>query len=249
MPLRKISNYLSIMEDKIYIEIKQLRSLLAKVVGTQDLPKSEQFSKEAIRKAASEFRKLQTERGKWIPESDISKVIRSAGYRPGKFIIEKFGFTNYFKRGKQYFFNRKDLVALNKELKARKINLEIYMKLEEDQEKFQKYLHELKQGKKKRPRFNIPQNLENIESQPYNHPPKEKVLQHIDDLMREYEKDKLVEFIDIFRGSHAMMKSIYYFDRYLDPVIKRQCAKWCFEFNYAQDALAEIKKIRSQVVY
>tara|TARA_B100001115_G_C15837998_1_gene419412 strand:+ start:319 stop:1035 length:717 start_codon:yes stop_codon:yes gene_type:complete len=235
--------------DRLYKEIKQLRSLLAKVVGTQDLPKSEQFSKEAIKKAASEFRKLQTERGEWIPESDISKVIRSAGYRPGKFIIEKFGFTNYFKREKQYFFNRKDLVALNKELMARKINLETYMKLKEDQEKFQKYLREFKQEEKKRPRFKIPENLENIESQPYNHPPKEKVLQHIDDLMREYEKDKLVEFIDVFRGSHAMKKSIYYFDRYLEPAKRKQCDKWCFEFNYAQEALAEIKKIRSQVIY
>lgn len=67
--------------------------------------------------------------------------------------------------------------------------------------------------------------------------------------MREYEKDKLVEFIDIFRESHAMMKSIYYFDRYLDPAKRKQCDRWCFEFNYAQDALAEIKKIRSQVIY
>lgn len=235
--------------EKLYAEIKQLRSLLAKVVGTQDLPKREQFSKEALKKAASEFRKLQIERGEWVPGSDISKIIRSADYGSGKFIIQKFGFSNYFKRGKQYFFSRKDLVALNKELKARKINLGTYMRLEEDKEKFRKYLSELKQGKKKRPRFKIPEGLENIETQPYNHPPKGKVLRHIDDLMKEHEKDKLVEFIDIFRESYAMMKSIYYFDRYLDPAKKKQCAKWCFEFNYAQDALAEIKKIRSEVIY
>lgn len=235
--------------DKLYAEIKQVRTLLATVVGTQDLPKKEQFSKEALKKAAAEFRKLQIERREWIQESDISKVIRSANYGSGKFLIEKFGFSNYFKRGKQYYFNRKDLIALNKELKARKINLGTFMKLEEDQEKFHKYLDELKHGKKRRPKYKIPEQLGNIESQPYNHPPKEKVLKHIDDLMQEYEKDKLVEFIDIFRESYAMMKFNYLFDRYLDPAKKKQCKRWCFEFNYAQDALAEIKKIRSQVIY
>lgn len=235
--------------ESLHSEIKQLRQLLAKVVGTQDLPKKEQFSKEAIRKAALEFRKLQTERGEWIEDHDIHKVIRSADFRSGKFIIEKFGFKNYFKRGHQYFFNRKDLMALNKELKARKVHLGTYMKLEEDKEKFHKYLSELKQGKKRRPKFKIPEQLENIGTQPYNHPPKEKVLKHLDDLMQEFEKDKLVEFIDIFQESYAMVKHIYHFDRYIDPAIRKKCNKWCFEYNYAQNALTEIKKIRSEVVY
>lgn len=236
-------------EDKFYLELKHLRYLLAKVVGTQDLPKREQFSKEAIKKAASEFRKLQTERGEWISEDDISKVIRSASYHSGKFIIEKFGFNNYFVRGRKYFFNRKDLIALNKELKARKINLGKYMELEEDKDKFHKYLNDLKQGKKRRPRFKIPEELEDITSQPYNHPPKEKVLNHIDELIKEFEKLKLIEFIDIFNDNYAMVKHIYFFDRYLEPIKRKLCDKWCFEFNYAQTALKEIKKIRSQVIY
>ncbi len=235
--------------EKLFNEMKQLRLLLAKVVGTQDLPKREQFSKEAIKKASLEFRKLQTERGEWIEDYEISKVIRSAGFRSGRFIIEKFGFKNYFKRGHQYFFNRKDLMALNKELKARKIHLGTYMKLEEDKEKFHKFLSELKQGKKRRPKYKIPEQLENICTQPYNHPPKEKVLKHLDDLMQEFEKDKLVEFIDIFQESYAMVKHIYHFDRYIDPSIRRKCNKWCFEYNYAQNALAEIKKIRSEIIY
>lgn len=236
-------------EGKLYTELKHLRYLLAKVVGTQDLPKRDQFSKEAIKKASSEFRKLQIERGEWISEDDISKVIRTAGYRSGRFIIEKFEFKNFFIRGKQYFYSRKDLIALNKELKARRINLGIYMKLEEDKEKFHKYLNDLKQEKKRRPRFKLPEELRDIDSQPYNHPPKEKVLDHIDSLLKEFEADKLVEFIDIFNDDYAMVKYIYYFDRYLNPVKRKQCDKWCFEFNYAQTALKEIKKIRSQVIY
>ncbi|MDQ2178798.1 hypothetical protein [Marinifilum sp. D714] len=237
-------------EDKLYTELKQLRYLLAKVVGTQDLPKRDQFSKEAVKKAASEFRKLQTQRGEWVPEDDISKIIRTAGYhRPGRFIIEKFNFKNYFIRARTYYFSRNDLVALNKELKARKINLGLYMDLEEDKEKFHKYLTDLRQGKKRRPRFKIPENLTDITSEPYNHPPKEKVLKHIDSLMEEYESFKLNEFIDIFQDDYARVKHIYYFDRYIEPVKRKQCDKWCFEFNYAQTALKEIKKIRSQVIY
>lgn len=236
-------------EDRIYEEVRQLRYLLAKVVGTQDLPKRDQFSKEAVKKAASEFRKLQTERGEWISEDDISKIIRTAGHRSGRFIIEKFNFRNYFIRGRCYYFSRKDLITLNKELKARKINLRKYMELEEDKEKFHKYLNDLKEGKKRRPRFKIPENLKDITSEPYNHPPKEKVLTHIDELMKQYELFKLAEFIDIFEESYAMVKHIYFFDRYLEPIKRKQYDKWCFEFNYAQTALKEIKKIRSQVIY
>jgi len=236
-------------EEKLLLELKQLRYLLATVVGTQDLPKREQFSKEAIKKAAIEFRKLQIERGEWICEHDISKVFRSAPYRSGKFLIERFEFKNYFIRGQKYYFNRKDLMALNKELKARNVNLKTYMELEEDKEKFHKYLEALKQGKKKQPRFKIPDELRDIDSQPYNHPPKEKVLKHIEVLMEEYKKYTLVEFIDIFQGDYARVKHIYWFDRYLDPVKRKQCDNWCFEYNYAQTALQEMSKIKSEVIY
>ena len=74
-------------EEKIYAELKQLRSVLSMVVETQDLPKTEQFLKEAKKKAATEYRNLQSERGEWIPGDEISKIIRSALYGAGKFII------------------------------------------------------------------------------------------------------------------------------------------------------------------
>ena len=38
-------------------------------------------------------------------DSDIHKVIRKAPWRAGKFIIEKFQFTNYFTRGRTLYFN------------------------------------------------------------------------------------------------------------------------------------------------
>lgn len=111
------------MEDKIINEIKELRHILAQVIGTSELPVKQQFSKEAIAKASLEFKKLSIERGEWLTEREISKVIRKAPYSPGKFIIEKFGFTHYFFKGRSLYFNKKDHIALNTELKKRNINL------------------------------------------------------------------------------------------------------------------------------
>ena len=66
------------MEEKILDEIKQIRKLLSEIIGTSDLPAKEKFSKEAIAKAAKEFRKLSIERGEWISSHDIDKVIKHA---------------------------------------------------------------------------------------------------------------------------------------------------------------------------
>ncbi len=66
------------MEEKILSEIKQIRKLLSELAGTSDLPVKQQFSRDAISKAAKEFRKLSIERGKWIPAYDVHKCFGSA---------------------------------------------------------------------------------------------------------------------------------------------------------------------------
>jgi len=109
----------TIMEEKILKEIKQIRQLLSKLVGTSELPARQKFSKEANAKAAKEFQKMAIERGEWVPSNEIQKVIKHAEWRSDRIIIGKFGFTNYFKKGHTYYLNRKDLVLLDKELKAR----------------------------------------------------------------------------------------------------------------------------------
>ena len=43
-----------------------------------------------------------------------------------------------------------------------------------------------------------------------------------------------------------MFKSKYFFDRYLEPGVKKQCKKWCDDFNYAKHALNDIVSIRSE---
>lgn len=239
------------MEDRIFKELKELKSILSQLIGTADLPAKQKFSDMAIRKAASEYQKLSIERGEWIKEDDIHKIIRKAPWKAGKFIIEKFGFTNYFARGRYLYFNRKDLVALNAELKRRNIDLARYMELEGDKEKFRIYLDSLKEtrGKKKRQQFMIPEELKDIFTYPYRHPPREIIEKQIQSLMDEYEKFKMVEFVDIYGGDHAMFKHIYYWDKYIDTEVKKRCKGWCDQFNYANEALKLIRKVRSEVIY
>jgi hypothetical protein len=237
------------MEEKILAEIKQMRKLLSELVGTTDLPSSQKFSKESISKAAKEFRKLSIERGKWIPSHDISKVIKHAHWNSDRIIIDKFQFTNYFKRGNKYYFNRKDLIELDKELKRRKINLEKYYELVKDQEKFQKYIKGilLPKGKKTRTHFKIPENLRDIFSTPYSAPTEELVRNEINTLMEEYKKFALSEYIDLFESkTYALFKYDYSFDRYLKPELKKFCKDWSFKFNYANTALKRILELKEE---
>jgi len=235
------------MEEKILSEIKQIRKLLSELVGTSDLPVKQKFSRDAISKAAKEFRKLSIERGEWIPNSDVQKVIKHAPWYPAKIIIEKFEFTNYFKRGQTYYFNRKDLIELDKELKKKNINLEKYSELLDDKEKFQKYINSISIPNGKRPRrhFKIPEDLRDIFSKPYSAPTEELVRKEIETLMEEYNKFDLSEYIDLFeKKTYAMFKYDYSFDRYVEPKLKKFCKDWSFKFNYANNALKRILELK-----
>jgi hypothetical protein len=233
------------MEEKVYLELKKIRNLLSELIGTSELPAKEKFSKNAITKAAKEYRKLAIERGQWLSNHDIDKVIRNAPWRAGKIIIEKFGFTNYFKRGSTFYFNRKDLVALNKELKKKNINLSEYAELLEDQDKFQKYLQSIETGKRKR--FKIPDELKDINSKPYSPPQEDIVKDEINKYMEEFAKFDLSEYISLYEGkTYAMFKYDYTFDRYLDPKLKKFRKDWCFKYNYTNNALKKIVKLKSE---
>ena len=235
------------MEDKILNEIRQIRQLLSEIIGTSNLPANEKFSKEKIANAAKEFQKLAIQRGEWIQTNDIDTVIKNAPWNCGNFIIEKFGFTNYFRRGKTLFFNKKDLIALNKELKDRNINLEKYIELAEDQAKFDKLISEinLPKGTKNRKRFKIPENLRDIFSQPFSAETEELVKTEIRSLMEDYVKLDLSEYIDLFeRKTYAMFKYDYSFDRYIKPEIKKFCKDWTIKFNYANNALKKMLELK-----
>lgn len=234
-------------EDKILSELKQLKKLFTVMLGTEDQPAKEKFSKAAIIKASSEFKKMQAARGEWVSPGDVDKVIKHAPYNSAKMLIEEFQFKNYFKRGSTYYFKRKDLIDLNKELKKRNINLKTYSDLLQDKERFQKYIDSLTNpvNSKKQRRFKIPEGLENIFSDPYSPPNEDLVRNEINALWEEYEKFGLSEYIDLYyKKTYASFKYIYHWDRYIDPKIKKQSKQWCEKFNYSQAALIRIIELK-----
>ena len=132
---------------------------------------------------------------------------------------------------------------LNNELKERNINLARYIELIEDKEKFKKYVESAKLGRKKGKHFQLPDGLKDVQTSSCPPPPLAAIQNHIDTLMAEFKKFKLSEYIDLYEDStYAMFKYEYYFDRYLDPSKKKQCTKWCNDFNYANHALKLAKE-------
>jgi hypothetical protein len=234
------------MEAQILKEIQDIRKSLAKIIGTSELPTRQQFSKESLDKAADEFKKLSIQRGEWITDSQISDIIKKAPYYSGKFIIEQFGFTDYFIKGKSLYFNRKSIVALNKELRIRNINLCNYIDLLRNKEKFKKYVEKANQGvKKKENHFHLPEGLKDVNPSPYP-APTEEINDHIVSLRAEFEKFKLSDYIELYSNeTYAMFKHEYYWDRYLKPDLKKQCTKWCNEYNHANYALKKANEAPS----
>jgi hypothetical protein len=236
------------METKILEELKQIKLILSKITGTEDLPAKERFSKEALDKAAKEYQDMVIKRGEWVNNSDLSDVSKIYSWNSGKFIIEKFGFNSYFQRGKSLYYNRKDLIALKNELKERKIDLERYIELTEDQEKFEKYIANvnLPKGKNKKKNFEIPGFLEDIETKPYLIS-EEIINKDIEELKEEFRNKKLADYVDIYhKGTYAMFKYQYEFDKYLDANLKRDSKNWCTRFNYANHALEKLKEFKQK---
>ncbi|HAO09166.1 MAG TPA: hypothetical protein DCQ50_19795 [Chryseobacterium sp.] len=234
------------METKILEELKQIKFILSKITGTEDLPTKEKFSQEALDKAAKEYQDMVIKRGEWVSNNDLYKVSNIYSWSSGKFIIEKFGFNNYFQRGKSYYFNKKDLLALRNELKVRKIDLGRYMELIEDQEKFEKYIStiNLPKGKNKKKSFEIPEELEEIETKPYLIS-EEVIKKEIEELKQEFRNKKLADYVDLYyKGTYGMFKYQYEFDKYLEASLKRESKNWCNKFNYANNALKKLKEIQ-----
>lgn len=233
------------MEKELLIEIKELKSILAQLIGTADLPSKERFSKEALAKAAKEFQSLSIERGEWVKDYDISKHIRNAGYRAGAFIRQEFGFSNYFKKGHVYYYNKKDLIALGKELKQKNVDLSRYIELKEDQTKFKKYLaaaFDNNKQKTKMKSYNIPEYVKDIITSSPKAPSPDIIRDNIKALKEEFFQLKLADYIDIYKDNYAMMKYVYHFEKYIAPELKKKSRKWCEDFNYANHALELITK-------
>jgi hypothetical protein len=228
------------MQKQILKELKELKAVISNIIGTSELPAKDRFSKEAILKAGKEFQKLSIERGEWVKDHDIQKYIKNTHHRAGTFIRQEFGFSNYFKRGHDFYFNKKDLIALDKELRKRNVNLGRYMDYLEDKAKFKKSLDMAKENNKVRKNkkaFQLPYDLKDITSSTPKAPSADVIIEDIERLKQEFFQYNLADYIDIYKDNHAMMKFIYHFEKYLEPKLKRRCKRWCENFNYANHAL------------
>jgi len=229
------------MEKTLLTEIQELKRVITVLIGVSDLPTENQFSKDALENAAKQFQKLSIERGEWIIDGDISKYIKTAGHSSAKFIIQELKFTNYFKKGHNFYFNKKSLIDLSNALKERNIDLRRYIELIETELSFKKSLIiavENKKGKKKP--FELARDLKDINTTPISMPSPDIVRADIKRLNQEFINLKFADYIDVYKNNFAMLKYIYMFERYLNQGVLRSCKKWCNDFNYAQEALQKI---------
>lgn len=236
------------MQKQIIEELKQIRTALSKLVGTTDLPSEERFSESAIEQAAKAFKKLSIERGEWIADSDLNGIFRGAYYGAGAFIRSEFKFSNYFKKGRTYYYNKADIQRLAKELKVRNVNLHRYMELKQSQDNFRKKLAEAAKNKKAtkiKSSYQIPQDLEDINTSETPKPDVELIKQHLEKLKEEFFNENLNQYIDIYRGNFAMIKHDYHFSRYREKSLIHKINKWRDNFNYANNALELITRKRS----
>ncbi len=234
------------MENQILSEIKELKKILSQLIGTSDLQKKDQFSKESLERAAKQFKKMAAQRGDWVKEDELDKYIK--GWGAGSFIRSEFGFNACIKNGRSYLYNKKSLQKLGQELKARNIELSRYMEYRRSEAAFQKKLSATKKLTKNKRPYELPSDLKDITTSPPPTPDVELVKADLERLKDEFFQLKMSEYIDIYRGTHAMIKYVYYFERYLNPQMKSRCKKWCDDFNYANHALELITKKRNVFV-
>ena len=59
-------------------------------------------------------------------------------------------------------------------------------------------------------------------------------------LKDEFFENKLDEYVDIYKSNYAIVKQIYYFEKYLEPKKRMRFSRWCNEFNVVNRILEEI---------
>jgi hypothetical protein len=194
------------------------------------------FSEEALNSVHACFLDMIRQRGDWVREDQIVQYIKSAPWNAGAFIRKEFEFSNWFKNGHEYLYSKKDLIALGEQLMRRNIDLKRYRELLEDQTRFEKKIAALKKRKVQKP-FQVPLDIRNITDTEIEKPNPEIIQSDLTRLKREFDIGNLGGYIDIYKGTHAMLRNFQDFEKYVEPGLKRRCRKWCDEFNYASRAL------------
>jgi hypothetical protein len=226
------------MEKEILQELRDLKQLIIKITGLETEKTENQFSEEALNNAQKLYRKMSIERGDWVKDSELDIYIKSLPWNAGAFIRKEFEFTNWIKRGHEYLYAKKDLIALSEELAKRNIDCKRYKEFLDDKAAFDKRMAAFEETRtKKMPAWQIRKGVKNITTTEIPKPDPEKVRTHLAELKQEFRKNKFELYIDVYKGTHAQMKGIYYYEKYLESGIKRACRKWIDDFNYANHAL------------
>lgn len=224
--------------DKIESTLNEIKDLLAKLIGTSDLPKEKQFSEKAIEKATKEFKKLRRENNVWIKTHEIGNHIKDAPYEAGKFIREEFEFKNFHTKGPACYYLKSDIILLAEELKKRKIDLRAYMQMKEKEKKNSDY--NITQKKNPKGAFKIPDNLNNIQPRPEKQKSLKKLMAKLNNIMAEYHKDGLSDYIEI-ADNLALPKSNYS-NQKVEITINEKVKKWWPKYNRVQSEIANLEK-------
>lgn len=229
------------MSKAVLSELKLLRAAVVRLAGGSGLPEDTQLSPEVLEKAEHEFKKLRIMNHQWLDSHDLTEYFKIEDYRHnvGYFIINQFKFTNFFIHRKSYYYNKADIISLAKELKARNVNLSRYMDFKSEEAQFIKNIQiafDNKKANKNMPYWlsDMVQDVENLQSP---RPDVNVVETEIKQLTEEFDKFKLSRYIDVYQGQYAMVKTEYQFKKYISDDIKKQCNRWCVNFNYALNAL------------
>jgi hypothetical protein len=224
-------------------ELRVLRKAVTQLAGTADLPEDKQLSPTALDKAAKQFQQLQMKRAQWVSHHDIGKHLKGGGWWNHQLIREEFAFTAFIKIGRDYYYDRDQLKALNEELKKRNVSLEQLHKLRRSEKDFEKAYEKLKEQvrtRKTKKSFVVPQWLRDISSTPVQLPERAVVQVDLDQLQQEFLAGKYAQYVDVHKGTHAMLKFIYPYEKYLEAGLRRRLSHWCDQFNTANGVLKEI---------
>ncbi|UAY55667.1 hypothetical protein [Arachidicoccus terrestris] len=209
---------------------------MGKLLELSDLATDSKFSMQKVESAAKSFLKFQSERGQWIAEDSLEKYFKGC-WSAGKFIREHFGFNDWIKYSYSYLYNRKSIERLADELKKRNVDLQRYTEYVASQALFQKKMDEFFEKKKGRYAYLLPDDLADIQTTDVPKPDVKLVQDDITELRKEFDEFKMIEFIDVYKGHYAVLKTDYSFYKYRDSELIDRCKKWCHNFNYANEAL------------
>jgi hypothetical protein len=238
------------MDKDVLLELKEIKSILAHLAGTIDVPEEQQFSKAALDKAAKLFVKLNITENQWVQTHDLSDYFKGCyRYELGKFLRDEFKFTNYYNKGNAFFYNKKDIINLAEELKKRNVDLARYMELCKSKDLIKNKITSIASKNRdtrvkangKTKAYTISEDLKNIQLSDFEFPEFNVVEQDIAKFMAQFESMELGDHIDIY-GDHALIKDNSYLKLYLPNRTYTICQEWCNKYNKAQHALFIIRE-------